>query len=93
MTIDFLSRKRMVLSELKLCMFGIVAFVECCNVIIFSHRCHVPYFNLAHQMNWFLFLLLLCKFLFDGPKLLEVMVVLLPGENSKCQFLRQYEHP
>ena len=55
----------MVLSELKLCMFGIVAFVECCNVIIFSHRCHVPYFNLAHQMNWFLFLLLLCKFLFE----------------------------
>ena len=84
----------MVLSELKLCRLGIVAFVECCNVIIFfSHRCHVPYFNLAHQMNWFLFLLLLCKFLFDGPKLLEVMVVLLPGENSKCQFLRQYEHP
>ena len=78
----------MVLSELKLCMFGIVAFVECCNVI-----CHVPYFHLAHQMNLFLFLLLLCKFLFDGPKLLEVMVVLLPGENSKCQFLRQYEHP
>ena len=47
----------------------------------------------AHQMNWFLFLLLLCKFLLNGPKLLEVMVVLLPGENSKCQFLRQYEHP
>ena len=93
MTIDFLTRKRMVLSELKLCMFGIVAFVECCNVIIFSHRCHVPYFHLAHQMNLFLFLLLLCKFLFDGPKLLEVMVVLLPGENSKCKFLRQYEHP
>ena len=43
-------------------------------------------FHLAHQMNWFLFLLLLCKFLFDGPKLLEVMVVLLPGENSKCNF-------
>ena len=39
---------------------------------------------IAHQMNLFLFLLLLCKFLFDGPKLLEVMVVLLPGENSKC---------
>ena len=35
MTIDFLSRKRMVLSELKLYMFSIVAFVECCNVIIF----------------------------------------------------------
>ena len=34
MTIDFLSRKKMVLSELKLCMLGIVAFVECCNVII-----------------------------------------------------------
>ena len=48
---------------------------------------------IAHQMNLFLFLLLLCKFPFDGPKLLEVMVVLLPGENSKCQFLRQYEHP
>ena len=48
---------------------------------------------IAHQMNWVLFLLLLCKFLFDGPKLLEVMVVLLPGENSKCQFLRQYEQP
>ena len=31
----------------------------------FSHRCHVPYFNLAHQMNWFLFLLLLCKFPFE----------------------------
>ena len=43
MTIDFLSRKRMVLSELKLCMFGIVAFVECCNVIIFlpSMSCSV----------------------------------------------------
>ena len=26
----------MVLSELKLCILGIVAFVECCNVIIFS---------------------------------------------------------
>ena len=35
MTIDFLTRKKMVLSELKLCMLGIVAFVECCNVIIF----------------------------------------------------------
>ena len=34
LTIDFLTRKRMVLSELKLCMLGIVAFVECCNVII-----------------------------------------------------------
>ena len=33
----------MVLSELKLCMFGIVAFVECCNVIIFlpSMSCSV----------------------------------------------------
>ena len=43
MTIDFLTRKRMVLSELKLCMFGIVAFVECCNVIIFlpSRSCSV----------------------------------------------------
>ena len=43
MTIDFLTRKRMVLSELKLCMFGIVAFVECCNVIIFlpSMSCSV----------------------------------------------------
>ena len=42
MTIDFLSRKKMVLSELKLCMFGIVAF-ECCNVIIFlpSMSCSV----------------------------------------------------
>ena len=61
----------MVLSELKLCMLGIVAFVECCNVIIFfSHRCHVPYFNLAHQMNWFLFLLLLCKFLFEWSQTL-----------------------
>ena len=48
---------------------------------------------IAHQINWFLFLLLLCKFLFDGPKLLDVTFVLLPGENSKCQFLRQYEHP
>ena len=48
---------------------------------------------IAHKMNWFLFLLLLCKFLFDGPKLLDVTFVLLPGENSKCQFLRQYEHP
>ena len=28
---------------------------------------------IAHQMNWFLFLLLLCKFLSDGPKLLEVI--------------------
>ena len=43
MTIDFLTRKRMVLSELKLCMFGIVASVECCNVIIFlsSMSCSV----------------------------------------------------
>ena len=48
---------------------------------------------LLTKMNWFLFLLLLCKFLFDGPELLEMMVVLLPGENSKCKFLRQYEHP
>ena len=33
----------MVLSELKLCMLGIVAFVECCNVIIFlpSMSCSV----------------------------------------------------
>ena len=43
LTIDFLTRKRMVLSELKLCMLGIVAFVECCNVIIFlpSMSCSV----------------------------------------------------
>ena len=43
MTIDFLTRKRMVLSELKLCTFGFVAFVECCNVIIFlpSMSCSV----------------------------------------------------
>ena len=43
MTIDFLTRKRMVSSELKLCMSGIVAFVECCNVIIFlpSMSCSV----------------------------------------------------
>ena len=43
LTINFLTRKRMVLSELKLCMFGIVAFVECCNVIIFlpSMSCSV----------------------------------------------------
>ena len=43
MTIDFLSRKRMVLSELKLCMFDIVVFVEFCNVIIFlpSMSCSV----------------------------------------------------
>ena len=80
----------MVLSELKLCMFGIVAFVKCCNVIIFlpSMSCSV-----FQSCSRFLFLLLLCKFLFNGPKLLEVMVVLLPGKNSKCQFLRQYEHP
>ena len=33
----------MVLSELKLCMFGIVVFVEFCNVIIFlpSMSCSV----------------------------------------------------
>ena len=48
---------------------------------------------IAHQMNWFLFLLLLCKFPFDGPKLFKVIFVLHPGENSKCQLLRQYEHP
>ena len=43
LTIDFLTRKRMVLSELKLCMFGFVAFVECCKVIIFfpSMSCSV----------------------------------------------------
>ena len=43
LTIDFLARKRMVLSELKLCMFGFVAFVECCSVIIFlpSMSCSV----------------------------------------------------
>ena len=84
----------MVLSELKLCMLGIVAFVECCNVIIFlpSMSCSVFQFCSPNELV-FVFLLLLCKFLFDGPKLLEVMVVLLPGENSKCKFLRQYEHP
>ena len=33
----------MVLSELKLCIFGIVAFIECCNVSIFlpSMSCSV----------------------------------------------------
>ena len=45
MTIDFLSRKKMVLSELKLCTLGIVAFVECCNVIIFLPSMSYPVFQ------------------------------------------------
>ena len=65
MTIDFLSRKKMVLSELKLCMFGIVAFVECCNVIIFLPSMSCSVFQSCSPNELVLFLLLLCKFLFE----------------------------
>ena len=84
----------MVLSELKLCMLGIVAFVECCNVIIFlpSMSCSV-FQSCSPNELVFVFCCFCVSFFLNGPKLLEVMVVLLPGENSKCQFLRQYEHP
>ena len=85
----------MVLSELKLCMFGIVAFVECCNVIIFLPSMSYSVFQ-SCSPNELVFVFLCCfcvSFFLTVPKLLEVMVVLLPGENSKCKFLRQYEHP
>ena len=65
MTIDFLTRKRMVLSELKLCMFGIVAFVECCNVIIFLPSMSCSVFPSCSPNELVLFLLLLCKFPFE----------------------------
>ena len=57
LTIDFLTRKRMVLSELKLCMFGFVAFVECCNVIIFlpSMSCSVFQSCSPNELFFFVF--------------------------------------
>ena len=62
-------------------MFYIVAFVGFCSVMIFLPSMSMFSISIfTHQMNWFLFLLLLCKFPFDGPKLLDVTFVLLPGE-------------
>ena len=48
---------------------------------------------LLTKWTGFCFCCFCVSFFLNRPKLLEVMVVLLPGENSKCQFLRQYEHP
>ena len=45
---------------------------------------------LLTKWTGFCFCCFCVSFFLNGPKLLEVMVVLLPGENSKCQFLRQY---
>ena len=71
MTMYFLSREMMVF-VIWSCDFA-VAF-ECAMWNVF-----LPFFfvkfrisDIAHQMNLFLLLLLLCKISFDGPKLLDV---------------------
>ena len=51
-------------SDLKLC-FALLLFVEVCNVMNFLVKFRISI--IAHQMNWFLFLLLLCKFLLMVP--------------------------
>lgn len=43
------------------------------HVICFFHRVKFRAWWLDYQMNWFLFLWLLCNFLMEGPKLLTVM--------------------
>ena len=68
-------------SDLKLC-FALLLLIEICYVMIFLPSMSMFRISIiAHQMNWFCFCCF-CEHFFHGPKLLDVMFVLLPGEKS-----------